>query len=61
MNAGERIYGYTGACGLIGALGAGYFLYDLIISAVYVKAFGLGMLFHAISALWVFSFGFVSN
>lgn len=60
MNAGERVYGYTGAGGLIQALAAGYFLYDLIICTVYIKIFGVGMLFHAISALWVFSFGFVS-
>lgn len=58
MNAGERVYGYTGAGGLIQALAAGYFLYDLIICTVYIKIFGVGMLFHAISALWVFSFGF---
>lgn len=60
MNAGERIYGYTGACGLIQALATGYFIYDLYISLVYVKMFGLGMVFHGVSALWVFALGFVS-
>lgn len=60
MNAGERIYGYTGTSGLLGALAAGYFLYDLIISSIYINVFGIGMLLHAISAVWVFSFGFVS-
>ncbi|PYH82172.1 DUF887-domain-containing protein [Aspergillus uvarum CBS 121591] len=58
MNAAERVYGYTGVCGLVSACAAGYFVYDLIVSAVYIKMFGIGMLFHAISALWVFSFGF---
>ncbi|OOF97074.1 hypothetical protein ASPCADRAFT_45135 [Aspergillus carbonarius ITEM 5010] len=58
MNTGERIYGYTGACGLVSAFAAGYFVYDLIVSTIYVKLFGIGMLFHGISALWVFSFGF---
>ncbi|GLA29419.1 hypothetical protein AnigIFM63604_003849 [Aspergillus niger] len=58
MNASERIYGYTGACGLVSAFAAGYFVYDLIVSTIYVKLFGIGMLFHGISALWVFSFGF---
>ncbi|OJJ47581.1 hypothetical protein ASPZODRAFT_63333 [Penicilliopsis zonata CBS 506.65] len=58
MNVGERVYGYTGACGLIQALAAGYFIYDLIVSTLYIKMFGVGMLFHAISALWVFSLGF---
>lgn len=59
MNAGERVYGYTGACGLTQALATGYFMYDLIISAVYVETFGIGMVFHGLSALWVFALGFV--
>lgn len=61
MTSGERVLGYTGSCALISSLAVGYFIYDLIISTIYVKVFGLGMLFHAISALWVFSFGFVST
>lgn len=60
MNSAERIYGYTGATSLILGLATGYFMYDLIISVIYVKIFGMGMLFHGISALWVFSMGFVS-
>lgn len=59
MSTAERVYGYTGASGLVQALATGYFMYDLIVSTLYVKLFGVGMLFHAISALWVFSFGFV--
>ncbi|KAE8352556.1 TLC domain-containing protein [Aspergillus coremiiformis] len=58
MDINERIYGYTGTCGFLEALAAGYFVYDLIISTIHIKLFGVGMLFHAISALWVFSFGF---
>ncbi|PYH88531.1 DUF887-domain-containing protein [Aspergillus ellipticus CBS 707.79] len=58
MNTAERVYAYTGACGLVSAFAAGYFVYDLIVSTVYIKLFGIGMLFHGISALWVFSFGF---
>ncbi|KAJ5909004.1 hypothetical protein N7495_001686 [Penicillium taxi] len=58
MTAGERVFGYTGACGLIQALALGYFVYDLIVSVRYFNLFGIGMLFHAISALWVFSLGF---
>ncbi|KAL4811500.1 TLC domain-containing protein [Aspergillus unguis] len=58
MTSGERVLGYTGSCALISSLAVGYFIYDLIISTLYVKMFGIGMLFHAISALWVFSFGF---
>jgi hypothetical protein len=61
MTIGERVFGYTGSCALINSLAVGYFIYDLIISTLYVKMFGIGMLFHAVSALWVFSFGFVSG
>ncbi|KKY18346.1 hypothetical protein UCRPC4_g05028 [Phaeomoniella chlamydospora] len=57
MNALERIYGYTGACGLVGALGAGYFLWDTIISTRYLNLFGIGTLLHALAALCVFSAG----
>ncbi|KAJ5585182.1 uncharacterized protein N7459_004982 [Penicillium hispanicum] len=58
MSTGERVFGYTGACGLIQALAVGYFFYDLIVSVVHVNMFGIGLLFHAVSALWVFSLGF---
>lgn len=61
MSTAERVYGYSGACAFISALAAGYFIYDLYVSTAYVKIFGIGMLFHAISALWVFSLGFVSD
>lgn len=60
MSPGERVFGYTGACGLIQAFAVGYFVYDLIVSVVHVRIFGIGLLFHAVSALWVFSLGFVS-
>ncbi|ETS86800.1 hypothetical protein PFICI_00628 [Pestalotiopsis fici W106-1] len=58
MDAQERVYGYTGAIAMIQALAAGYFLWDLIITASNMHIFGLGMLAHAISALLVYSFGF---
>lgn len=58
MTSGGRVYGYTGACGLIQALATGYFLYDLVVSTLYFDMFGVGMFFHAISALWVYSQGF---
>ncbi|KAJ5551279.1 hypothetical protein N7461_005977 [Penicillium sp. DV-2018c] len=58
MTSGERVFGYTGSCGLIQALAVGYFVYDLIVSIVHVRMFGIGLLFHAVSALWVFSLGF---
>ena len=56
----ERIHGYTGASGLIQAFAAGYFLWDFIVSTRHIKIFGLGIWFHAVSALVVFGFGFVS-
>lgn len=59
MTLEERIYGYTGASGLVQAMATGYFIYDLIMSAIHLKMFGLGMLFHGISALCVFTLGFV--
>lgn len=60
MGWGERVFGYTGSCGLVQAMATGYFAYDLIVSAVHVRIFGVGLLLHAMSALWVFSLGFVS-
>ena len=59
MTALERVYGYTGACGMIQGLATGYFVWDLIICSRYFKVFGLGLWAHALSALVVFSFGFV--
>ena len=56
----ERVWGYTGAAGMIQGLATGYFLWDLMVTLQHVKVFGLGMLAHALSALLVFSFGFVS-
>ncbi|KAI1202442.1 TLC domain-containing protein [Nemania serpens] len=58
MDWRERLWGYTGGSGMIQALAAGYFLWDLFITAANVNIFGLGMLAHAVSALLVYSFGF---
>jgi hypothetical protein len=60
MDQQERLWGYTGGSAMIQALAAGYFLWDLFITAANVNIFGLGMLAHAVSALLVYSFGFVS-
>lgn len=59
MDSQERIFGYTGAAGMIQGLAAGYFLWDLVVTIQHVRVFGVGMLAHALSALTVFSFGFV--
>lgn len=58
MDTIERVHGYTGASGLIQAFAGGYFLWDLMVTVQHVRIFGIGMLFHAISALCVFSLGF---
>ena len=59
MDWRERVYGYTGGDGMIQGFAAGYFLWDLCISVMHVDVFGWGMLAHAVSALMVFSLGFV--
>ncbi|KAI0012879.1 TLC domain-containing protein [Xylariaceae sp. FL0662B] len=58
MDWQERVWGYTGAAAMVQALAAGYFLWDLIVTAFHVNIFGLGMLAHAVSALLVYAFGF---
>ena len=54
-----RIWGYTGALGLVEAGAVGYFLWDLVVCAIYIDVFGWGLLAHAVSALVVYAFGFV--
>ena len=48
------------ACGLVQSLAAGYFVWDLGTSVRYYRIFGPGILAHAITALSVYLFGFVS-
>jgi hypothetical protein len=56
-----RVFGYTGSTGVVQGLATGYFLWDFYMCVRYVNIFGIGMLAHAISALAVFSLGFVSH
>lgn len=56
-----RVWGYTGAAGMIQGLAAGYFLWDLMVTIQHIDAFGVGMLAHALCAITVFSFGFVGS
>ena len=60
MDWEERVWGYTGADGMIQGFAAGYFLWDLFVCVGNVGVFGFGLLAHAIAALVVFSLGFVS-
>lgn len=55
----ERVWGYTGAGGMVQALAAGYFAWDLLASIKDVDVHGWGALFHAASALFVSMMGFV--
>lgn len=59
MNWMERIWGYTGSSGLVQSMAVGYFLWDLITTLLFIDVFGLGVLAHAVSALTVYSFGYV--
>lgn len=61
MNQRERMVGYTGAAGMVQALVAGYFVWDLMISVKYFQLFGVESLLHAISALFITFLGFVSG
>jgi hypothetical protein len=59
MNLEERMWGYTGAAGLVQALATGYFLFDLVVMVRYLDVFGYGMLAHASSCLITYTLGFV--
>ena len=59
MDLEERIWGYTGALGMTQAFAAGYFIWDVKISARNVGILGWGSLAHAVSALLITSLGFV--
>lgn len=60
MDWQARIWGYTGASGLVQSLAAGYFVWDFCITICNLDVFGVGLLAHAVSALTVYSFGYVS-
>ena len=54
-----RLWGYTPASGMVQGFAAGYFLWDLQISAQYMNLAGPSALMHAIGALAVTCIGFV--
>lgn len=56
-----RLWGYTPASGMVQGFAAGYFLWDLQISAQYINIAGTSALIHAIGALAVTCIGFVSR
>ena len=59
MGPRERVWGYTGATGMVQGFSAGYFLWDLAMSAKNMDVLGPGSFMHAASALAVSMLGFV--
>lgn len=59
MDREGRIWGYSGAPAFLQSMVVGYFVWDLIVTSLNLDVFGIGTLAHAISALTVFSLGFV--
>jgi hypothetical protein len=55
-----RIWGYTGAGGMVQGFAAGYFLWDIVVSVRYLDVFGPFTLAHALSAFCITMLGFVS-
>lgn len=58
-NASQRVWGYTGATGMIQAFSTGYFLWDLMTGVLDFDVHGWGMVTHAVSALAVSGLGYV--
>jgi len=54
----ERVYGYSGAAGLMQGFATGYFIWDTVLCAQHLDVFGFGMLAHAVSAVVVYMLGF---
>ena len=55
----ERMWGYTGLGGMVQAMGAGYFVWDVQVCALKTKILGTMELVHAIVALTIAMLGFV--
>ncbi|CAH6719953.1 topoisomerase I damage affected protein 4 [[Candida] jaroonii] len=54
-DAESSIFGYTSYGGLVASLAVGYFLWDVFVCIKYFESFGVGFLFHGVSAFYVFS------
>lgn len=59
MDWQQRIWGYTGNAAFVQSMAAGYFLWDLVVTAIHIDVFGVPVLMHASSALLVYSFGYM--
>lgn len=61
MGPVQRVWGYTGAIGMVQGFSAGYFLWDLGVCIADVGVHGWGALTHAAAALTVSLLGFVRS
>jgi hypothetical protein len=61
MGPKERLWGYTGATGMVQGFAAGYFMWDLWTGVRDIDVHGLGAVIHAVCALAVSMLGFVSS
>ena len=57
----SRLWGYSSATGAVQAYAAGYFLWDIYVSARYWRLFGPTAFAHAVSAFTITMLGFVSH
>lgn len=55
----ERMWGYTGLGGMVQAVGAGYFVWDVQMCAAKIESLGVTDLLHAVVALSIAILGFV--
>lgn len=58
MSLEERVWGYTGAAGMVQGFAVGYFVWDTYIMVRYTQVFGQAMLAHGIACTITFSLGF---
>lgn len=56
----QRLWAYSPSSGKVQAYAAGYFLWDVIVSAQHVKILGVSSLIHAVCAFGITMLGFVS-
>ena len=59
MDAQERLWGYTGASGMVQGFATGYFCWDLWTAVGDFDVHGFGTVVHAVCALAVSGLGFV--
>jgi hypothetical protein len=61
MDWKARLWGYSSLGGKVQAFAAGYFIWDVVVSAMNIEILGIGSLIHGICALLITMVGFVSH